>query len=367
MMTGRTTAALLGMSLALTGCELGTKVVSQNGYRGTGMDQIVTKSSLTKAKADNVVPPPPYPLESRDGELAKDTYENVQVLGDISSEEFNRLMISITEWVSPDGSPGGGCNYCHNPENLASDEVYTKVVARKMIAMTRQINSNWKSHVQGTGVTCWTCHRGKNVPDNKWAMQVPGNPMTIRGNKRGQNSPVVAVGYSSLPNDIFAPYLWGSQEIRVNSQKALPSDHYASIHSTERTYGLMMRFSTALGVNCTYCHNSNNFGKWTGSTPQRVTAWYGIRMARDINNNYIDTVANVMPAKRLGPAGDAYKVNCATCHQGVNKPLNGVSMLPDHPALAGPRMPVAPVAAPVVATPAAPATPVAAAAAAPAA
>jgi mono/diheme cytochrome c family protein len=32
--------------------------------------------------------------------------------------------------------------------------------------------------------------------------------------------------------------------------------------------------------------------------------------------------------------GDVLKVNCATCHQGVNKPLGGYSMLKDNPALA---------------------------------
>ena len=40
----------------------------------------------------------------------------------------------ITRW---DADGGKGCNYCHNPANLASDEKYTKVVARRMIQMTR--------------------------------------------------------------------------------------------------------------------------------------------------------------------------------------------------------------------------------------
>ena len=53
----------------------------------------------------------------------------------------------------------------------------------------------------------------------------------------------------------------------------------------------MMHISTALGVNCTYCHNTRAFYSWEESTPQRVTAWYGIRMVRDINNNYIGPLA----------------------------------------------------------------------------
>ena len=40
-------------------------------------------------------------------------YQNVQVLGDLSTDQFNHLMASITQWVAP---PAQGCNYCHNPE-----------------------------------------------------------------------------------------------------------------------------------------------------------------------------------------------------------------------------------------------------------
>ncbi len=66
-----------------------------------------------------------------------------------------------------------------------------------------------------------------------------------------------------------------------------------------------------------------------------MTAWYGIRMARDINNNYMVPITNVFPAHRLGPEGDVAKANCATCHQGAYKPLYGVSMLKDYPFLTG--------------------------------
>ena len=39
--------------------------------------------------------------------------------------------------------------------------------------------------------------------------------------------------------------------------------------------------------------------------------------------------------RRLGRLGDAPKANCTTCHQGQNKPLNGVSMLKDYQAELG--------------------------------
>jgi len=98
--------------------------------------------------------------------------------------------------------------------------------------------------------------------------------------------------------------------------------------------------SQSLGVNCTYCHNSRSFASWDGSTPQRAIAWHGIRMVRDLNRAYLDPLQSTFPKARLGPLGDAPKVGCATCHQGVYKPLYGVSMLKDYPSLAAPAAPV---------------------------
>jgi outer membrane protein OmpA-like peptidoglycan-associated protein len=57
-------------------------------------------------------------------------------------------------------------------------------------------------------------------------------------------------------------------------------------------------------------------------------------MVRHLNNDYLVPLTDTFPAERLGPTGDVAKVYCATCHQGVNKPLNGVSMLANHPELA---------------------------------
>ena len=372
---------LLTLSLAipaflLGGCEIGTKVVEQVGPRGTALMQVADKSSMVKV---GVVPDPPYPLtaDMREGTRANVTYQNVKVLGDLSTEEFNYTMAAMTNWVSPaDGTvKNGGCNYCHNPANMASDELYTKVVARRMLQQTRAINGQWKPHFQASlngenaGVTCWTCHRGKPVPVNNWSEAMPaGN--TIMGNKHGQNTPLRQVSYASLPYDSFSSYLQGKNEIRVGGVNALPPKDIgkglegASIQHTEKTYGLMMHMSSGLGVNCTYCHNSQNFANWSQSRTQRVSAWYGIRMVRDINDNYITSLGNVWPANRRGPAGDPLKVNCATCHQGVNKPMGGYPMLKDYPGLKGVYQSAAPApapAGPMMAPDAAAVTPIAAA------
>ncbi len=365
-------------ALLLGGCEIGTKLTEQQGPRGTAIAD-VKHASAVKVAAE--VPVPPYELtpDMREGERAGEAYENVQVLGGLSVDEFNYMMASITEWVSPaDGSvENGGCNYCHNPANMASDEIYTKVVARKMLQMTQTINAKWTPHFNNNygqssdnaGVTCWTCHRGKPLPVNNWAAATP-DPSTLMGRKYGQDTPLKVTAWSSLPYDSFSSYLSGAENIRVGAVSAYPSQYVSEIPSTEKTYGLMMHMSQSLGVNCTFCHNSQNFGKWTDSRAQRVNAWYGIRMVRDINNNYIAALGDVWPANgkgpygnRRGPEGDPLKVNCATCHNGLNKPMGGVRMLKDYPALKGahsmPVMAAAP-AAPAPAAEPAPVAPVAA-------
>lgn len=335
--TGRT-LAILGLAavpLLLTGCELGPKESQQTGYRGAGLQQITNLNLVAKHKA---IPPAPYALPADTGPRASETYQNVKVLGDISTERFNYEMAQITQWIAP---PEQGCNYCHNPNNMASDEKYTKVVARRMLQMTRNVNTRWASHVQQTGVTCWTCHRGNAVPAYKWAEaeRVP-DAGSIIGNKRGQNTPDPNVGYASLPSSPFERYLrdGATNQIRVAANSQYPDGdvHHASLKDAEASYGLMMHVSQSLGVNCTYCHNSQSFRSWSLSRAQRSTAYYGIRMVRNLNDEYITSLAGVFPANRKGVHGDPYKINCMTCHQGQSKPLGGVSMLADNPMLRGP-------------------------------
>ena len=349
-------------ALLMAGCERPPIAVSQTGFRGTAMEQVYNPRTLATQAALNTPPPVADAIvEVPGGPKASDIYKNVQVLGNLSVGEFARTMGAITAWVAPEQ----GCAYCHNVANFAEDNVYTKVVARKMLQMTHKINSGWKTHVAETGVTCYTCHRGNNIPKEIWfaptAQKSAGGNL---GNDAGQNTPAKATGLSSLPYDPFTPYFLDSKPIRVNGKEALAmtgtSANRSSIKQTEYTYATMMHWSNSLGVNCTYCHNTQAFAAWgANATPQRATAWYGIRMARELNNEYMVPLTSVFPANRLGPTGDVAKANCATCHQGAFKPLYGAAMAKHYPGMQAPAVPVDPAAVPVA--PAVPALPQAAA------
>lgn len=322
-------ASVIVLAGAVASCESPRPISSQEGYRGTAMVDVQNPRTLASKEAQNTVPQP-LPASPPGGPLASTVFRNVQVLGGISVPEMTRLMLAMTSWVAPDE----GCNYCHVAD-LSSDEKYTKVVARRMLQMTQHVNSTWKNHVAETGVTCYTCHRGNPVPSEIWFDQ-PNGSNGFAGNKAGQNTPASSSGLSSLPYDPFSAFLLGADNIRTVSTTALPSGDRMSIKQTEWTYALMVNISESLGVNCTYCHNSRSFTDWDQSRPQRATAYYGIRMVRDINNAFLAPLADVLPPARHGPLGDGPKVACATCHKGVFKPLYGAHMLADYQELAAP-------------------------------
>jgi photosynthetic reaction center cytochrome c subunit len=317
----------LTIGVFISGWERPPMESRQIGYRGTGMAQIsnprISGNALARIVLPDVLDPAPP-----GGRPAREAYENVQILGDLTEDQFNRVMVAITNWVAPEQ----GCNYCHNPEKL-SEDVPNKIVARRMFQMVKHINQDWTQHVSQTGVTCFTCHRGKPVPERVWFRQSTGIPKGLVGYDAGQNHPAASAGLTSLPLDPFSEQLDSPEEVRVVGKTALPISAGPSIKKAEHTYALMIHMSESLGVNCTFCHNSRAFLAWDQSVPTRQPAWYAIRMVRQLNQTYIAPLKPLFRKERLGPLGDVPKLNCATCHGGQPKPLGGAQLAKDYPEL----------------------------------
>lgn len=88
-------------------------------------------------------PPPPPPT-------------NLKVLKVTTGPEVIQIMRTYTAAL------GVKCDHCHVQNNFPSDDNPKKEIARHMIAMTTNINTNFldgKVHV-----TCFTCHRGDVEP-----------------------------------------------------------------------------------------------------------------------------------------------------------------------------------------------------------
>lgn len=308
------TVAALAAAASLSACDYfgQDRTGVQTGYRGTAMEQVYDEPAANAKFAQVVIPEALPAVPPPTGEQGPLPWKNVQVLNDISIAEFNRTMVAMSTWVAGTGN----CAYCHNLGDLSADTtaqgepLYTKIVARRMIQMTRHINSQYPQHVANTGVTCYTCHMGKPLPNGLW--------------------------FYASQNDHLRHYL-DRDGARVISHDMAPSDkNRSSVKQTEWTYKLMISQSNSLGVNCTYCHNSRLFSSWEEAPPQRVTAYHGILMLRDVNTNFLAPLQPVYPEVRLGKAmGDAPKAQCLTCHNGAYKPLYGAQMVKDYPAFWG--------------------------------
>jgi photosynthetic reaction center cytochrome c subunit len=329
---GGVAAALLGAAILLNaGWDHPPIHTVQGGFRGLSMGQLSTPWSEKAQVAANQLPDA-LPAASPKGDKATASYKNVKVLTDLSTDQFNRLMLGVNNWVAPQDQ---SCNYCHNPDDLSDDTPYTKRVSRVMLQMTRAINKDYQAHVGVTGVTCYTCHRGKPLPANVWFKETPQGAGGAAATNDGMGHPNAVNGLTAMNTDPFSGLLDDKGAIRVQSLTALPAAYGASIQATEKSYSLMIAISKGLGVNCTFCHNAQAFDSWAESTPARVTAWQGIQLTRDLNTKYLVPLQKEWPANRLGPAGDGPKVVCATCHAGANKPLLGVSLAKDWPELNG--------------------------------
>jgi hypothetical protein len=105
-------------------------------------------------------------------------FHNLRILPpNITHDELIATMRGIAR------SLGTKCNHCHvaNPPgakeefDYASDAKPEKNVARTMLRMVRNINSDYLSKVNAHGqtVTCFTCHRGHTVPETQTAEAAP--------------------------------------------------------------------------------------------------------------------------------------------------------------------------------------------------
>jgi photosynthetic reaction center cytochrome c subunit len=85
-----------------------------------------------------------------------EVYKNIQVLKDLEADQLLPAMNLIA------ASLGVECSFCHVANAPEKDELIGKTTARKMIAMTMELNrSAFGGRPQ---ITCYSCHRGTHFP-----------------------------------------------------------------------------------------------------------------------------------------------------------------------------------------------------------
>src|SRR3954462_14338613 len=99
------------------------------------------------------------------GVALADTFKNLQVLPKtMTKDDIKPIMRAQSKAL------GVECDYCHDVPDMASDKNDKKLVARKMIQMTNDINDKWLKGMKDADknkVTCSTCHQGHETPP-KW-------------------------------------------------------------------------------------------------------------------------------------------------------------------------------------------------------
>ncbi len=106
--------------------------------------------------------------------------KNIQVLKGLPSSQLFPLMNFVST------SLGVRCAYCHvnrgGGDNWVweSDDKETKRTARQMMRMVLELNKNNLEAFRGSGVTCFTCHRGQTS-----AARLPSLPLAVSGHEDG--------------------------------------------------------------------------------------------------------------------------------------------------------------------------------------
>jgi hypothetical protein len=97
-----------------------------------------------------------FPQTSLDAqEKGKAAPKNLKVL---KPENF---MEQMTTFPAALGVESQGCNFCHEADR--SLDTPMKVKAREAIQLTADINKTLGD--DKVRVTCWTCHRGSEIPE----------------------------------------------------------------------------------------------------------------------------------------------------------------------------------------------------------
>lgn len=322
----------------------------QQSYRGQGMVQFDNAEPQVALVNRPPAPPPPdrwgiTGAALADTRPAAEAFHNLQVVKDGTAGDFMKLHVAITQWVAPQQ----GCAFCHQGGDFASDAKPQKQAARDMLRMTRTLNADWQPHVGPSGVTCFTCHRGQNVPQFMWypAAAPQKSPFIAKQEPWHEAASTVR---DFFPDAGYAEYLLQDTKARGSSYTALPTTGAPAPIEVVRLYEVMMQMSDGIGVNCGFCHDSRAFYDWSQSTPARWTGLSGIHMTRAINAGTLLPLAHTipqirtqvpdpkppaMPASESGPQNGNGLATCATCHYGSPKPLDGLNLMADFPGLKG--------------------------------
>jgi photosynthetic reaction center cytochrome c subunit len=203
--------------------------------------------------------------------------QNVQVLTGMNTQQIWNYM----QW-QVSGAMGVGCQYCHDINNYAADSYSEKVSSRLMLLLVQDLNSQYMVNLpnwRGNYVQCSTCHYnepyGMPTVSDTFLRSTPPidvvlEPLNDQGepvrDPANEMSLQVATLYYLFNYQIWDPYD-ANDPTSGRGSLALTYPEGRTQDQVTINQNNMNLQSWALGVGCTYCHNSRNFYAYEAEQP----------------------------------------------------------------------------------------------------
>jgi hypothetical protein len=185
---------------------------ARHGHVGAG---------VRKPKSDHARPGRSRPTQARapivpepGGGAGRDIYENVQVLGDLTDRQ-----LQPADGGDANGAPGRGLRLL--PRRPGDLEPMARTTYTKSSAPhdpddpehQRELGRPRERQCKEVGVTCYTCHRGQNVPSDIW-FNMGACERNMAGWSAVQNRATSLSQFTSLPSDALEIYLLDGESHR---------------------------------------------------------------------------------------------------------------------------------------------------------
>lgn len=164
---------VVALALALAGCHASappatgtTAPQPATGASGAGAAPVTAADSAaqTAQQRQRAVAAMMTRIAGKEQQPAESVFKNIKMMKGVPAARLLRIMD-----MGFGRSLGVGCQHCHVPRQWESDDKPTKQIAREMMKMVQQINTQILPSIQnlkGTPptVNCTTCHRGSVKP-----------------------------------------------------------------------------------------------------------------------------------------------------------------------------------------------------------
>jgi len=200
-------------------------------------------------------------------QLSEEVYKNLKVLQGTPADSFNQGMHLMS------GAIGVDCEYCHvSAKDRVSDENKKKDIARDMVTMTADLN---RRMFKGEEViTCYTCHRGKPIPEGAPKLPVgeylkePPPPPAMPAASEIISKYISALGGEQNLRKITTRVITATQDIPTGPGGVIPTP--ATVEILQKAPNFVLR--TVKTKDLTQLSGTDAIGPWVQDARGRVNA-----------------------------------------------------------------------------------------------